>query len=105
VSWFYSFQRLETNKYHRLMEIAAMSFACRELRNRKYLKISNLSNYMKDVDSKLQALTEAVARLEQRAGTLPPHTIQISATETASRDNAHDPSALPGGTHPEMEQV
>jgi len=87
------------------MEIAAMSFACRELRNRKYLKISNLSSYMKDVDSKLQALTEAVARLEQRAGTSPPHTIQVSATDLASRGIVHDPSALPDGTHPEMEQV
>lgn len=51
------------------MELAAMSFACRELRNRKLQKIGNLSKYMKEVDRKLQALTEAVDRLEQRAGT------------------------------------
>lgn len=49
------------------MELAAMSFACRELGNRKRQKTGNLGNYMKDVDSKLQALTEAVARLEQVA--------------------------------------
>lgn len=49
------------------MELVAMSFACRELGNRKRQKIGNLSNYMKDADDKLQALTEAVARLEQRA--------------------------------------
>lgn len=51
------------------MELVAMSFACRELGNRKRQKIGNLSNYMKDADDKLQALTEAVARLEQRAWT------------------------------------
>lgn len=51
------------------MELTAMSIACRELRNRKRQKIINLSNYMRDVDSRLQVLTEAIARREQRAGT------------------------------------
>jgi hypothetical protein len=88
------------------MELAAMSFACRELRNRKYLKINNLNKYIIDVNNKLQALTEAVTRLEQRAGTLPPQTMQAPLSTQAHEHNMHGSSqAIPATAHPEMLQV